>query len=185
MNKALNSKFIKQLIDSDFLFSKSSLTKKGLYSNISIDSKNQLNILDIFKLNTSLKQFMRILQLLKSNKNFCIHIWCNNNYFLELINKFILDFSMTDIVSTSDVFPTINSSNNKTEFLFILGKPWIEKHEKLICNKILQSNIFLVNKFNLNIEKQSSGIYKIQNDLYDYKKLILLLVLIYNTLKIK
>lgn len=183
MNKALNNTFIKQLIDSDFLFTKSSLIKNNLTSSINIDQKNQFNILDIFKVNTSLKQLIRILQLLKLKKNFCIHIWCNNAYILGLINKFVIDFSMTKIISTSVRFPEVD--RKKINFLFILGKPSNQKLEKIIYTKILDKRISLVNKFNFSLEREGLGFYKIKNDLYDYKKLILLLIIIHNTINKK
>lgn len=188
MNKALNSTFIKQLIDSDFLFSKSFSKKENLNSvdiTINLEKKNQFHILDIFRLNSSLKQFIRILQLLKVNKNFCINIWCTNKFILGLIDKFVVDFSLSKFVLASNTFPKINSSDKKINFLFILGNPWTQKSDKLINTRILQSNIFLVNKLNFNAEKQNFGVYKIQNDLSDYKKLIVLLVIIYNTLNNK
>ena len=68
MNKQLNNLFIKQLIDLDFPFVKTLNKKEKLNSvtaRISLKSTNQLHILDIFKMNNSLKQFLRILYGLK------------------------------------------------------------------------------------------------------------------------
>jgi hypothetical protein len=77
MNKKLNNKFIKQLIDSDFIFLKS-IKKTAVLNttNLSLNLENKFlfNILDIFQINTSLKQFIKILFLLKTNKNFTINI---------------------------------------------------------------------------------------------------------------
>ena len=68
MKKQLNTFFIKQLIDLDFPFVKT-LNKKETLNNvtarINLKSTNQLHILDIFKMNSSLKQFLRILYTLK------------------------------------------------------------------------------------------------------------------------
>jgi hypothetical protein len=202
MSKALNSTFIKQLIDTDFLFSKTLSNKENVNSinlTLNLDNKNIFHMLDIFRINSSLKQFIRILQLLKVNKNFCINIWCTNKFILGLIDKFVVDFSLTNYVVASSTFPKINpkdklitnknkkgrSSDRKIHFLFILGNPWTQKFDTLINTRILQSNIFLINKLNFNSEKQNFGVYKIQNDLSDYKKLIVLLVIIYNILNNK
>ena len=38
-------------------------------------------------------------------------------------------------------------------------------------------------KYNLNVEKKLFGIYKIQNELDDYKKLVLLLIIIKKIIK--
>jgi hypothetical protein len=49
-------------------------------------------------------------------------------------------------------------------------------------NRILFNKIFLVNSLNFLNEKSNLGFYKIQNDLADYKKLLVILVLIENVI---
>jgi hypothetical protein len=77
MNKFSNTTFIKELIDSDFIFSKSVSYLQT--ANLSIHSlktsgNTKFNILDIFKLNRSLKQLIRVLYFLKENTKFKIYI---------------------------------------------------------------------------------------------------------------
>jgi hypothetical protein len=185
MNKSLNNLFLKQLIDSDFVFSKSFLKNKQsvIDGAFVLDSNNQLNVLDIFQLNSSLKQLIRILELLKTSASFTIYIWSTNKYLLGLTEKFNKDFGTLNYIKCSTTFPKIDSSENKLQFLFILGEPSLQKSNLLINSKILPNNVFLVNKFNFLTEKHNYGIYKIQNDLSDYKKMILLLIVIFNTIK--
>jgi hypothetical protein len=185
MNKSLNNSFLKQLIDSDFVFSKSFLKNKQsvIERSFSLDKNNLLNILDIFQLNSSLKQLIRILELLKTSASFTIYIWSTNKYLLGLTEKFNSDFGTSKVIKCSTNFPKMQNSGNELQFLFILGEPSFQKSNILINSKILSHNVFLVNKLNFLVEKHNCGMYKIQNDLSDYKKMILLLIVIYNTIK--
>jgi hypothetical protein len=77
MNKIINNTFLKELIDSDFIFSKSNFQSKSsnfFIKSIKTSPTSNFNILDVFKLNKSLKQFIRILYFLKENKKFKIYI---------------------------------------------------------------------------------------------------------------
>jgi hypothetical protein len=79
----------------------------------------------------------------------------------------------------------MNSSNKKINLLFIVGNLLNENISKLIETRILQNNIFLINKLNFSFDRYNLGFYKIQNDILDYKKLILILVIIFNVIKNK
>lgn len=64
----LNPSFIKSLIDLDFPFVKTRTKDEKLNSvalRLNLKNANQFHILDIFKLNNSLKQFIRILHSIK------------------------------------------------------------------------------------------------------------------------
>lgn len=187
MNKQLNTSFIKQLIDLDFPFVKS-LTKKENLNTVTtyskLNNRNQFNILDIFKLNNSLKQFIRILFSLKyreENKSkFLIYIWCSNKFVLNLVDLFIKKYKISRYIVLCDLFPNIDFVQNedKQKFLFVLGDPWTEKPKQMLRTRILYNKIFLVNSLNFTNEKPQLGFFKIQNDLADYKKLLVLLIII-------
>lgn len=191
MVKVLNNKFIKQLIDSDFIFSKVSSKNQILSSidlSIVLNKKNKIHILDVFRLNSSLKQFISILKLLKSANKFCIYIWCANSYFVDLINKFTKEYFKNKKIIAFTTFPQKFTKKDLSQkqngyFLFILGRPSFTKSEQLISRKFIQNHIFLINRLNYTFEKYNFGIYKIQNDLSDYKKLLFLLAIIHNILK--
>jgi hypothetical protein len=53
----------------------------------------------------------------------------------------------------------------------------------MLNSRVLFNRLFLVNTLNFTNEKPQLGFYKIQNDLADYKKLIVLLVIIDKVLK--
>jgi hypothetical protein len=69
INLNLGTKFIKALIDTEFIFVK----KNRVYANnlnntlltLSLDNNIVVDMLDIFKINTNLKQFIRILSSLR------------------------------------------------------------------------------------------------------------------------
>jgi len=63
--------FIQELLDSEFVFAKTRNKKfklNSVNSKINFKKKNQFQILDLFELNTSLKQLIRILFSLKYSK---------------------------------------------------------------------------------------------------------------------
>jgi hypothetical protein len=185
MNKNLNNIFIKELIDSDFIFSQSTsnLNLIGLpVGSFKLSSTKKFNILDIFKLNQSLKQFIRILYFLRKTRAFKIYIWASNKYWLGLTNNFIKSFDLEEHIFCSTTFPIIDSRSGIRNFLFILGSPLSHKDNILINNKILMNDILLINKLNFKHERHSLGFYKIQNELFDYKKLLFLLVIIHSAI---
>ena len=177
--KILNDQFIKELIESDFLFSKSSIKNKNLkYLNSSIDyqekAKKEFHILNIFQLNTSLKQYIRILQFLKKSEKFCIYIICQDRHYFNLTKKLATKLFLGDYITVSERFPEIYSHKNITKFVFVLGDVELNNN---FYTKVYEEKAFLVNKYNLQLETKLHGFYKIQNALDDYKKLVLLLVL--------
>lgn len=188
MKKQLNTIFIKHIIDLDFPFLKTSLKKEKLNSvaaRLNLKNKNQFHILDIFKLNNSLKQFIRILHELryegKDLSKFLIYIWCSNKYILNLIKIFIKKYKISQYIVLCDLFPTIDyiQTEDKKKFLFVLGDPWTKKPEQMLHARVIYNRIFLVNSLSFFNEKPQLGFYKIQNNLADYKKLIVLLVIIH------
>lgn len=187
MNKQLNTSFVKQLIDLEFPFVKTT-NKNGnlntVATRLNLKSKTQFQILDIFKLNNSLKQFIRILFSLKyrkqENSKFLIYIWCSNKFILNLVELFIKEFKISQYIVLCNLFPNIDFVQNedKQKFLFVLGNPWTEKPKQMILSRVLYNKIFLVNSLNFTNEKPQLGLFKIQNDLADYKKLLVLLTII-------
>lgn len=196
MEKKITNTLLKELIDFDFAIAKST-KKKTNVNNISdcinLKGNKQYNILDIFKLTNSLKQFIRILYFLQSTRsrinrrpNLIIYIWCANKFILNLIDLYVKKNDLKHYIRTTDVCPvsTTVEDINKRKFLFILGNPWEIIPERTLHEKILYNKFYLVNTLDFNAEKSEFNTYKIQNDLADYKKLIVLLVIIERILSI-
>lgn len=200
MEKKQNTRLLKELIEFDFAIAKSTMKKNNLNNvtrRINIKGKDNLNILDIFQLNQSLKQFIRILHFLQSAKvvrvsetgfrpRFVIYIWSINKFILDFINLYIKDTDLQYYIRTTEVCPvsTTKADRKKRKFLFILGNPWEITPERTLHEKILYNKFYLVNTLDFNAEKSEFNTYKIQNDLADYKKLIVLLIIIERILSI-
>jgi hypothetical protein len=181
--KSFNDKFLKQLIDSDFVFSKSHTTKENLKmfnSSIKYQNKDQFHILNIFRLNTSLKQFIRLLQFLTKNKPFIIYILCENFYYLRLTKKLVKKLGIQDYFYISSTYPQYGGDPTKLKLVFFLGD--IEMSNNFFL-KLDEEETFLIMKYNLKVEKKLFGMYKIQNELDDYKKLVLLLIIMKKVIK--
>lgn len=188
MKKQINSSFLKQLIDLDFPIVK--LSTRGIKANnttnsFNLNTKNEFHILDLFKLNNSLKQFIRILFSLKyykkyDNSEFVIYIWCANKFIRELIEIFAIGQGISEYIVISDLFPEVDVIENldKQKLLFVLGDPWTEKPEQMIRTRVLYNKIFFVSKLSFQKDRPQYGAYKIQNNLSDYKKLLVLLIII-------
>ena len=122
--KSFNDKFLKQLIDSDFVFSKSRTTKENLKlfnSSINYQNKDQFHILNLFRLNTSLKQYIRLLQFLTENKPFLIYILCEDNYYLSLTKKLVKKLCIQEYFYISSTYPQKGGDPKKLKFVFFLG----------------------------------------------------------------
>jgi hypothetical protein len=188
MKKRFENIFIRELVDSEFAFAKTRTKTSGLNSLNSIinfKKSNQFQVLDLFELNTSLKQLIRILFSLKYSKfiyrsKFIIYIWCDNSFILELVESFIQEFRIAKYIRTCSSFPSTTHAKNtkKKQFLFVLGDPWLLQPKRMVDSYILRHEICFVGTLNFKNERHEPGFYKIQNDLSDYKKLIVILVII-------
>lgn len=188
MKKKFENIFIHELLDSEFAFAKTRTKTSGLTSLNSIinfKKSNQFQILDLFELNTSLKQLIRILFSLKYSKflyrsKFLIYIWCENTFILELVESFIQEYNIVKYIKTCSSFPVTTHAKNtkKKQFLFVLGDPWLHQPKRMVDSYILSNEICLVGTLNFKNERHEPGFYKIQNDLSDYKKLIVILIII-------
>jgi len=143
--KQLNQTFLKELISLGFPFVRRNVNQKEILGTVTTNylfNKTQYNILDIFKLNHSLKQFIRIINSLKISYNkktnekektkFLIYIWCDNLFILNLIKLYSERYLISQHLVLCSVFPTIDTVENqdKQKFLFVLGNPWCQQAKK-------------------------------------------------------
>jgi hypothetical protein len=188
----LNESLLKQLIDVDFPYVKSSWKENKLNSidlRINVKKYDYYNILNLYTLNTSIKQFIRTLRYLTKHKECHIYFWTSNHFILELIQSFAKEYSLEETIFASKIFPVIpipsDTENPPVKFLFILGEPWLKKISHIVKKKIYNADFFLVNHFTFSHKRDTFGMYEIKNDLSDYKKIIVLLSIIDIILKSK
>ena len=61
--------------------------------------------------------------------------------------------------------------------ILILGQEF-NSNKSQTLKRLYDANIFLINKVNANLELNNVGTYKIFNDLFDFKKIIFMTILI-------
>jgi len=178
MVKNLNTTFLKSLIDSDFAIISSSKNQNHLKSKIKINSLYNFNILNILELNKTLKQFSRLLLFLKQQKKteYCIYILVEDKYLNVLLTTIFQDLAIKLPIVISEALPIIKSDSEKINVMLILGN-LSYNYKEVVENKLFFNKIFLINKFNTKSENAFNGIYKIYNDINDFKKIIFLVVL--------
>lgn len=187
MKKISNTTFLRELIESEFNFVTTKTRRTGLNSvgsKINFNKHNQFHILDVFELNTSLKQLIRILFSFKYTKTkykgkFLIYVWSLNTFILDFIELFNINSTIGWVIKPSIDFPVIdfNKDDNYQKLLFVIGNPWLKHPGRLIDTTLIDKQIFLVNSLNFKSENKDLGFYKIQNELDDYKKLIVILII--------
>ena len=193
MKKQLNLTFIKQMIDLKFPFVQASGKKNVLNTvvdRINIKNKNY-DVLEIFQMNSSLKQFIRIQSMITRNikenySNLKIYVWCPNKFLMQIMKEFTKTYKISDYFIFFEIFPTTNiiEDEDKQKMLLIIGeKAWTNKLTQMFPRHILSNKIVLVETLNFVSDKPQLGFYKIQNDMFiDYKKCIVLLSIIDNVI---
>lgn len=175
-NKNLNL-LLKSLIDSDFLLmEKARSTSTRAVKNViktKMSSTINLNPLELIK---DLKQFVRLLQYAQKQKLSILHLVVENKQYLELLQTFFKESRIKMPIEISESLPTKTLSSKTTQVLLLLNFPLDNK--ATFFRRLIDKNIFLINKVNAKIEKNNHGTYKIYNDLTDFKKIIFLLAII-------
>lgn len=179
MKKQINSNLLKSLINTEFLIlqGKPKLKIKNVRYNVSnrIDRKVDSS-LDLFELVKSLKQFVRILQLLKGYEGSKLVVSSTNRSiysFLKLYDKKMMGLEFLDVRLES----TRSFGVSKSVRGLLLLDESIENKVTHI-QKFLREKILLITALNPMKEGNTSGTYKIYNDILDFKKLAFLMTLI-------
>ena len=180
-NKIQNISLFKTLIDSNFLILNKKYNKNLRYFKYISDSSIGDTTLNIFETLKSIKQFIRILQFLNRKKEIFLHILVENKQHSDLIAFFFKE--KTTNVFIKNFLSKKKVSKKTLQFLLLLSDSL--NNDKKTLKSIIDKNIFLINKINSKLEKNNWGIYKIYNDLYDFKKLVFLLVILDIILKNK
>lgn len=173
------------LLNSDFLILSDSnkINNNLIIKNIKLQNNN-LQILDSFSILKSIKQMIKIIEILKkSSKKVVIHIiLTSNSQFYFLLKLF---FAKNDIKNLE--IKIENSLNFKNRFhgkdsstsLIINLNDFSKKSENFLLFKhLLSQKIYLLFKINSTKEFNFLGSYKIHNDILNFKKLLFLIILL-------
>jgi hypothetical protein len=167
MNTFTSNKFLKLLINTDFLFLTSTLQKKNLKHN----SILSLNILELIK---SLNQFIRILQFLNNQKQTKLILYTSQLLEFEFLKKNLIS-NCIEIKKSENQFKNVQILEN-----FILNLQNINK--STLLKRYIKNNIFFLGNINTLKSNKQLGFYHIFNDIKELKKLIFMATLIKNIL---
>ena len=180
MNKKLNLALYKSIVDLDFflLNSNLNLNSRQLTNNLSIKKAEKINSLDTFELLKSLKQFIRLLQFLKTQNLYVLHIQIENKQHYNLLKQFFQEYNANlNIRIETSFLKRHNINRNSTEMLLLLGEHVSISNNGTI-KRLFSQNISLFNKLNAANEFNNCGVYKIFNDAFDFKKIVFMIILI-------
>lgn len=180
----INIALFKSLVDSEFLILSANCKQNNRKLDYKIASrvKNRVeSSLEIFELVKSLKQFVRVLQFLRTIEKKQLII-CSSNMnvlsFLDLYKK-ELEFSESLILESDykkiKFLSTFCPLNPLRSLLLLEDLP---TSGDSFSKNFFEKNILLLTKVNAVFERNSFGTYKIYNEMSDYKKLIFLAALI-------
>jgi len=183
MKKALNLSLYKSLIESDFTLLNNVSSKHNPYVQQSVcltnDSTSTLNLLEAVK---SIKQLIRMVQFLKKQKLPRLHILVENTQHYFLLKEFLLNYpTKFSIDLQNNFFLKTKAKKDSTEMLFSFEQQNSISENRLL-RRLLLKKIFLINKVNSRIEINNKGTYKIYNDLFDFKKIIFLIILFHESI---
>lgn len=178
-------KLYNSLILSDF--SLIDIKKKPFHvsKTVSLNKKISINILNLPYLVSSLKQFLKVLTLLKTFKNSTLEIVVINKQHYYLLKEYFKD-KIANYALNLNFIPSISYSQKKSQsglkLTMILDSNGILNESVGLKRFVMDSNFF-IQTINSKFESQNQGFYKIFNDLNDFKKILYLSILIEKTLK--
>lgn len=188
INFGLKKDFLKFLIDFDFLILDKFTHKKNKLRchkiELNLINNTGFTCLDPIESIKGLKQSIRILQYLKNSKNSILYIQSDNDYIVNFLNLLLLNnnkFKNIKIIKTNSAAICENFNNNANA-LFLVGKT---NYNKDIYEKNFYKKIFLINDISTINRNKDVGIYKLYNNLFNWKKILFLSLLIKNIYKDK
>lgn len=179
MKRQVNSILLKSLISTEFLILQGKPMLRANKLTHSASNKANYRIgssLNLFELVRSLKQFVRVLQLLKGYEGGKLIVSSSNKSayaFLDLYSKKVACSNLLDI--RSECTRSFGASKDIRGLLLL-----DESVENKVTNikKLMREKIVLITALNSIKENSSHSTYKIYNDIFDFKKLAFLMTLI-------
>lgn len=169
----INDKFLSTILSIDFLLLNCSIRKKSFI------------VLNVFEVNKSLQQLIEILSFVRENSGE-VFILVKDRFSYFLVKKYIEIYLSAYNINIVNNFSKVNvkSPNEVNNMLINLDDSNLSK-KGLNVNFYLEKKISFVYQVSSKLFRLNNGIYTLQNDIRDYKKLIFILVLITKVLKKK
>lgn len=168
------------LIQSDFFLLQSHNLKTSNYLNTILSATKGTNYstLNIIELTKTVKQLIRILTFvnLKSTAGI-LHIIVQNKQYLHLLKQFFLEYPLSIKVNIDSTLSS-HTLRDTSVVQAVLLIDTVNFDNLNLLKKLQNNNIYLINQINSKINPNNFGVYKIYNDLFDYKKLLFIAILI-------
>jgi hypothetical protein len=176
--KKLNHLLLNSLLESDFLFLKNYYFLKNINAlNVfHLKQKNYVTVLNPLEALKTLKQYIRLIQFFKKQKNPVFNFFVQTRAQKSIINNFILFNKLILKFKTSFKFLVLKGNQANSQLLLSLQHS-LSKNLNLY-KTLINEQIFLIQEINSNEDKKNLGLYKIYNNISDYKKLLFLLVIL-------
>jgi hypothetical protein len=178
MRSKENITLLKGIVESDFILLEQNLVKNSNYfdSRVNLTGSGATVSLNLFQLVKSLKQFVRLLQFLKSQDKNHLHVLVENKQYLNFLNQFFNDTKLNCPITITNSLVLDKNLSGTAGLLLLLDKPL--NNNKNLFKRFLNHELFLISKVNSTVETNNWSSYKIYNDLADFKKVIFLISLI-------
>jgi hypothetical protein len=187
LKKQINLNLINSIINSDFFLLRGLNGNKKtnhLDKQAFLKSSQRISSLNILELVKTIKQFIRLLQFLKNQNDFCLTLNVENKQNFLILKDFLIDYKLTNNIKIYNTFSSReNAKNDDSVEMFLLLGNFFNLTDKRILTRLNSNGIFLISNVNTKITNNNLFCYRIYNDLFDFKKLIFLIVLISQILK--
>jgi len=178
----INTDFIKLIIENDLLFKdlKTSNKKQNTVFQYNHVLSNNKNVFDLFVFNKMLKQLIRLLFFIARQKKNSIFLFLENNILLHLFSEFVLkDLQNTNNIKLFMQMPRI-ASPFCSNLLLLFDNDL--SMNSLIIKNLFTKNFLLINRIDTVFDRNTFGVYKINSDLKDLKKICFFFLLIRQSL---
>lgn len=185
-NLIINFSLCMSLLRSDFFLLNKNLKENVPYINEGTADMHFLtnfNALEIFELTKAMKQLIRLFQFLQQKSISLLHISTDKEEYLTLLQSFFKYYPININLKCSldsEKEKIVNHGGVKMQLILNSFSP---KNVNTVIQRNYINKFFLINNINTKIETGNSGVYKIYNDLFDYKKIFFIAILINQVLK--
>jgi hypothetical protein len=182
-NNKIQKSLLYNLIIFDFIFL-TNYTKKTsnlISQKYHVSKKLYIVRLAIFELLKSIKRFLRSFQFLNKwdEKKTLLHICIDNSQYINFLNILFEKYKLNTTLNISTLLPDVSLKSKELRSILILDK-------LLSTNNYKNLNFyqfFLVHEINSFTNLNNSGVYKVYNNLNDFKKLLFLGIFLLQIIK--
>jgi hypothetical protein len=137
-------------------------------------NKSKTFVIELFELIKNLKQLIRTMQFLDQQQKRKLILYSSNKTISGFLHLYFDELHFNQFVDVQSQFLKVNFDSKSTRVLFL-----IEEILKENSANFLKKNISIVSKINSKLELKSFGIYKIHNDVSNYRKIAFIVTLLH------